>query len=134
MGIFWAVFLALLAFGVVVLLVQGYRQHLEEQAVYEALNEMSRTDKAMVDAGNARLQRERQERARQTAYRKQAERKRQQCDRDARILAINQQCLSGTIIEHKGNAYTQVLGSDGAPVHCRGRYASKPIRGVPGCG
>jgi hypothetical protein len=40
----------------------------------------------------------------------------------------NQQCEGGIVISHSGSSFTQVIGSDGQPIPCRGDTATEPLR------
>ena len=133
LGIFWAVFLALLAFGGIVFSVQLYREHLAAVAVQEAIQSWARSTQAA--AKSVADRRRRADARRRTRQRQQllAQRKRQQCDMESRARASNQRCMGGSSIEQEGHTYTQVLGSDGAPIGCEGRYATEAFRAVPGC-
>lgn len=128
-GIFWAVFLALLAFGGVVLAVQSYREHRAEQTVNAALQGLADQSQQMSRQAQDSSRQRRIARARKDAEHQRLAR----CDRDARVLDVSQQCLGGTVIHRDGHRYTQILGRDQAPIKCSGRYASQRLRVVPGC-
>ncbi|MGH8159566.1 MAG: hypothetical protein ACREPQ_15695 [Rhodanobacter sp.] len=48
-------------------------------------------------------------------------------DLQRRTLASNQHCYGGVVIEQSGSTYTQ-LGTIGAPIHCSGSLADRPLR------
>ncbi|MGC1548995.1 MAG: hypothetical protein WA777_10740 [Rhodanobacter sp.] len=43
------------------------------------------------------------------------------------MLAPNQRCVGGSVIQVDGSSYTQ-LGSIDYPIHCVGRVADRPLR------
>ena len=47
--------------------------------------------------------------------------------RHQRMLASNQRCVGGVVVQVDGATYTQ-LGSISNPVHCSGQYADRAIR------
>jgi len=61
--------------------------------------------------------------AQQRARQQHAARERHQ----RRVLASNQQCLGGAVVQIDGTTYTQ-LGSMANPVHCSGSLADRAIR------
>jgi flagellar biosynthesis GTPase FlhF len=77
---------------------------------YQEVNEQARQYQA---AQAARMDRQRQEELRiQASYR----------------LNRNQQCVGGIVINRSGSSFTQVAGSDGAPIACKGDTATQPLR------
>jgi hypothetical protein len=48
-------------------------------------------------------------------------------ERSRRLLAPDQRCVGGAVVQVRGNVYTQV-GTIDRPVHCDGWYADQPLR------
>lgn len=44
------------------------------------------------------------------------------------LLAANQQCLQGVVINRQGSSFSKAIGKDGHDVECAGRKAKKPLR------
>lgn len=44
------------------------------------------------------------------------------------LLAANQQCLDGVVINRHGSSFAKAIGKDGHEVECSGRKAKQPLR------
>jgi hypothetical protein len=72
------------------------------------------------------------ERARQYQA-EQVIRANQQQQEELRVQATyrldgNQKCEGGMVISHTGSSFTQVTGTDGQPIPCKGDTATEPLR------
>lgn len=103
---------ALLLFGFI-----GYREFERQRDIAEAqalMQGLAGYAQQVVDESRqaqARHQQDARERAEQA-----------QRDLQARQLARNERCVSGTVVRITGTSYTQPTGTDGRPMACSGRY------------
>ncbi|KGI78849.1 hypothetical protein [Oleiagrimonas soli] len=115
-GMFWAVLAALLVFSLIVATVGGVRDAIVGYVMQTSLQHAQR------DMAAAAV-RQRAEAARQRAQ----EAARQREALQARTLAPDQQCVSGTVVTVRSNDASQLIRG-GAPVRCSGRLAEVPLR------
>ncbi len=44
------------------------------------------------------------------------------------LLARNQQCAGGIVIDRQGSSFTKAIGKNGQPINCQGDKAAEPLR------
>ncbi len=77
---------------------------------YQQINDQARQDR-MAEAA-------RKEKLRQKALKVAA----------SYLLAANQQCLEGAVINRQGSSFSKAIGEDGHDIECTGRKATQPLR------
>jgi hypothetical protein len=109
--VFWGVLLALLAFSAITttLFLMGVIGF--ASAVNQVAEENGRQVKAAMDG-----------RQRALAYQQRVAAYRRAEDLRRRQLSADERCVGGTVIQVRGAVYTQLLGADGRPQPCSGRY------------
>lgn len=112
MRVFWSVLGALVAFGVLVLVVAGLRERAIERQQAEAWNAVMKAARDPDPMGLRAL----------AAKRHAAEEAARARDLARRQLRSNERCVGGTVITVEGASYTQALGPDARPVACSGQY------------
>lgn len=118
-----AVFLALLAFAVVLFLARVVTSLLAVAAVHQLQVQEARQEAQEAQQQAASDAAGLQERAMQVAYAQQ----RAAAEQARYYLAADQRCVGGAVVQVDGRVYTQ-LGSISYPVHCVGRVADRPLR------
>jgi hypothetical protein len=109
--VFWGVLLALLAFSAITATLFFMGVIGFSSAVHQAVEENGRHVQADMEA-----------RQRALAYQQRMAAFRRAEDLRRRELAADERCVGGTVIQVRGTVYTQLLGANGRPQPCSGRY------------
>lgn len=117
--------IALVIVGAVIGVI-GYREWSRARDVREA-DEVLQGITTYAQQGMAQAQAESQRYLRQQAAQLRAQQQRQAYEDSRYVLADDQECVGGAVVQVQGNAYTQI-GSISQPVHCVGRRADRPLR------
>lgn len=130
MRVFRGVFFALLAFSLLSAIGYAIRAAVvraEIEQVQAQLWEEDRQAHLDGDAATRRYQAEQAIQQEQQAAQQEMRQEQAVYERSRYVLADDQRCVGGAVIQVDGNSYTQV-GSITRPVHCTGRVADRPLR------
>jgi hypothetical protein len=116
MRVFWSVLCALLVFSGISAVWYALSVRAREHAVVAVMQQVSA--EAQQEELKAHVQSELDRIAADDRARREHARY---------VLAPDQRCVGGVVIQVRGNSYTQV-GSIVSPVHCLGRVADRPLR------
>ena len=119
--------LGIVVSAVLVLVVTiGYHEFERQRDIREA-QEVMQGVLASAQQGMAQAQVESRRYQEQQAAQLRYQQQRQVYEDSRYLLADDQQCVGGAVVQVHGNEYTQIGGLT-QPVHCSGRRADRPLR------